>query len=159
MTDLRRFCQVKNRRKEIPGRWAAVCAQRRVSHLLSPDYGMSGGEGHSLRNETKEVGWAPTTEPRSLDFVLRATRKPPRVLSRGRWCDQICILARLFWLLSRECTGIGRDSAGSGDISRTESTGLGVPLEAGGKGGFLRWAQPRRETSKKARGREIQCFA
>ena len=72
MTDLRRFCQVKNRRKEIPGRWAAVCAQRRVSHLLSPDYGMSGGEGHSLRNETKEVGWAPTTEPRSLDFVLRA---------------------------------------------------------------------------------------
>ena len=83
MTDLRRFCQVKNRRKEIPGRWAAVCAQRRVSHLLSPDYGMSGGKGHSLRNETKEVGWAPTTEPRSLDFVLRATRKPPRVLSRG----------------------------------------------------------------------------
>lgn len=66
MTDCKRFCQVKDRRKEIPGRWAAVCAQRRVSRLLSPAYGMSGGEGHSLRNETKEVGWAPDQRAKEL---------------------------------------------------------------------------------------------
>lgn len=133
-TDLKKYVWSCREERKFRGGGPAICAQRKV--MLRPDHRVSGGEGHSMRNKTGGVGWgARKVLPRSLDFVPWVTRKPPRVLSRGRWRDQIYVLASLFWPLGEECTGIGRGWAGPGDLSKIESTGLGVPLAVGGKGG------------------------
>lgn len=83
--------------------------------------------------------------PRSLDFILGVMRKSLKVLSRGGWCDQIYVLARLPWPWDGESTGLGRDWADSRNIPKIEFAGLGVPLEMGGKGdnrnSFLTWAR------------------
>lgn len=135
--------------KEIRGRQAFhLCSEKsELSGVSRPQGKWQWRAPHEKRDWRGGLGpdhGAKKVLPRSLDFVLWAMRKPLRALNRGRWHDQIYVLARLFWLLSGECTGIGRDWADSGDISKIELTGLGVPLEAGGEGGvgdsFLMWA-------------------